>query len=77
MVVHLYSPVSLRVNGLKERMWAGPCDKTITSTNLCHTKLLMVGANESSPRTSHVRVKFDPSSGGPLAVMKADNSGAG
>ena len=77
VAVHLYSPVSLRVNGLKVRVPAESCDKTTRSTNLCHTKLLMAGANESSPRTSHVRVKFDPSSGGPLAVMMADNSGAG
>ena len=49
VAVHLYCPVSSRVNGLKARMWAGPCDKTTRSTNLCHTKLLMAGANESSP----------------------------
>ena len=76
VAVHLYSPVSLRVSGLKVRVPAEPCDiLIILSPNLSHMKLL-VGANDSSPLTRHVRVKFDPSKGRPLGIMTASNSGA-
>ena len=75
MTVHLYSPVSLRESESKVRVLSF-CNTSFMLSALSHRKVLL-GANDSSPRTSQVRVKFNPSLDDPIGVMMADNSGAG
>ena len=75
VAVHLYSPVSLRDSESKVRVLSF-CSTSFMLSTLSHLKVSLV-ANDSSPQTSQVRVKFNPSLDSPLGVMLADNSGAG